>query len=58
MVDDITLFILMHSTQDWQKKLGTNETEKFLDWLWHQEQLQVEDASKWVELKIEEFKSL
>jgi hypothetical protein len=59
MSQDITLFILMHSRQDWQKLLGAGgDVEKFLDWLWQQNADAIEDASAWVRLKIEEFKTL
>lgn len=58
MKEDATLFILMHSKQDWQHKLGVLDVDEFLDWLWHQDLIAVEDVSVWLEQKIEEFKSL
>ncbi len=59
MSEDKSLFILMHSDQDWQKLLNPGvKVEKFLEWLWQQNATADEDASIWLKLKIEEFKTL
>ncbi len=58
MSDQLILFILMHSKEDWQKVLGGSNVDEFLGWIWEEGKKSGSgDPQHWIEEKVTEFKA-